>query len=110
MAYNQDTEIDIASPKVPPVEEAPFWESRVKLFCDLYEPCSPEEATEFFDDIKLRDFFGCEQADFQTDGLKNYREALLNARHPYKEWSCPWLYGKMCFPVKERWTDGKEVK
>lgn len=109
MGYDNETGY-ASNPKQMPVEEAPFWQNRVDVFCSLYESCSPEEATEYFDDIKLRDFFGCESADFQTDGLRNYREALLNASPPFREWSCPWLYGKMCFPVKERFADAKEVK
>ncbi len=86
-----------------PVEEAPYYESRVITFTDLYESCSMDVATEFFDDIKLRDFFGCERAEFTTDGLVSYRDALIG--FGYKEYPCPWLHGKMCFPVKERFAD-----
>lgn len=85
------------------VEEAPYYESRIGVFQDMYEPCSMAEAEEFFDDVKLRDFFGCESREFMTDGLPNYRGALIDLG--YQEYPCPWLYGKMCFPVKTRWTE-----
>ena len=97
-----DIEIMNGGGSVAPVEEAPYYESRVRQFMDLYESCSPSQATEFFDDVKLRDFFGCEHSDYQTEGLKAYREELLNH---YMEWSCPWLNGKQCFPVRERIYD-----
>ena len=91
----------------PSVEEAPYYETRVKAFVDLYVSCWMDEAEEYFDDVKLRDFFGCERVEFQKDGLVNYREALINCG--YREWPCPWLYGKMCFPVKERWCEAEEI-
>lgn len=90
------------------VEEAPYYETRLKCFQDLYEPCSMDEAETYFDDVKLRDFFGCESRSFSTDGLVNYRDALIN--RGYQEWPCPWLHGKMCFPVKERWCESEEIK
>lgn len=88
------------------VEVAPFYESRVGNFISMYESCGIEEAEEFFDDVKLRDFFGCESREFMTDGLPSYRERLINSG--YKEVPLPWLGGKMCFPVKMRWTEAVE--
>lgn len=88
------------------VEVAPFYESRVRNFASMYESCGIEEAEEFFDDVKLRDFFGCESREFMTDGLPSYRERLINMG--YKEVPLPWLGGKMCFPVKMRWTEAVE--
>lgn len=85
------------------VEVAPFYQSRVQVFVDMYESCSMDDAEEFFDDVKLRDFFGCQRQEFTTDGLPSYREALLNSG--YREDPCPWLFGCMVFPVKMRWAE-----
>lgn len=89
------------------VEQAPFYQSRLKVFIDMYETCSMDQAEEYFDDIKLRDFFGCQSREFTTDGLPSYREALIN--QGYYEYPCPWLHGCMVFPVKNRWADAEEV-
>ena len=85
------------------IEEAPYYESRVQRFLDMYMPSSMESADAYFDDIKLRDFFGCESREFMKDGLVKYREALIGLG--FVEMPCLWLGGKMCFPVKERWED-----
>ena len=85
------------------VEVAPYYESRVENFVSMYETCDIEEAEEFFDDVKLRDFFGCESREFMRDGLPSYREQLI--KEGYKEVPLPWLGGKMCFPVRMRWTE-----
>lgn len=90
------------------VEEAPNYPSRIQLFLDLWESCGLADAEEFFDDVKLRDFFGCESQEFMTDGLPNYRADLLDMG--YKEYPCPWLHGKLCMPVKSRWCEADEVK
>ena len=90
------------------VEVAPFYQSRVKAFLDIYEPCSMDQAEEYFDDIKLRDFFGCQSREFTTDGLPAYRDELLNLG--YKEHPCPWLHGCMVFPVKSRWVEAEETQ
>ena len=95
----EDIEIHGEESTSAPVEEAPYYDSRIQQFIDMWEGCSPDDATEFFDDIMLRDFFGCEHSDYQKDGLSKYREELLKY---YTEWSCPWLNGKQCFPVRER--------
>ena len=85
------------------LEEAPYYATRVQTFYDLYEPASMQDAEEYFDDIKLRDFFGCEHREFTTDGLPAYRDELINLG--YKEYPCPWLNNKLCFPVKERFAE-----
>lgn len=66
------------------------------------------EADEYYDDVKLRDFFGCESQQYVKDGLWEYREALLS--RGFIEQPCLWLGGKMCFPVKENFVECREVK
>lgn len=90
------------------VELAPFYQTRVQAFFDMFEPCSMEDAEEYFDDIKLRDFFGCQTREFTTDGLPAYREELINLG--YKEYPCPWLHHILCFPVKNRWAEVEEIE
>lgn len=107
MIDDDDHALVKSNPQQQGVEEAPYYESRVQTFIDLYESSSMELADEFFDDIKLRDFFGCESRDFMSDGLPSYREQLIN--HGYREYPCPWLHGKLCFPVKNRWCEATEV-
>lgn len=89
------------------VELAPFYKSRVKLFFDMYEPSDMDHADEYFDDIKLREFFGCESRDFTTDGLPSYREELIGLAYP--EYPCPWLHGRLVFPVKNRFCEAEEL-
>ena len=65
------------------------------------------EADEYYDDVKLRDFFGCESQQYVKDGLWEYRDELL--RRGFIEQPCLWLGGKMCFPVKENFVECREV-
>ena len=90
------------------IEESRYIESRVELFCTLYVPSGMLEADEYYDDVKLRDFFGCESQQYVKDGLWEYRDELLS--RGFIEQPCLWLGGKMCFPVKENFVECREVR